>query len=69
MIDKTQHESPSLGGNRIPFARSDSAYAHASNQDMLTAALDGLVDRFGLEGERSARSPAAPCSSTRATAT
>ena len=49
-------DSPSrvavIGGNRIPFARSDSAYAHASNQDMLTAALDGLVDRFGLEGER-----------------
>ncbi len=41
-----------LGGNRIPFARSDDAYAHASNQDMLTAALDGLVDRFGLHGER-----------------
>jgi acetyl-CoA C-acetyltransferase len=41
-----------VGGNRIPFARSDSAYAHASNQDMLTAALDGLVDRFGLDGER-----------------
>ena len=41
-----------VGGNRIPFARSNSAYAHASNQDMLTAALDGLVDRFGLEGER-----------------
>jgi len=41
-----------LGGNRIPFARSDGAYAHASNQDMLTAALDGLVDRFGLHGER-----------------
>jgi acetyl-CoA C-acetyltransferase len=40
-----------LGGNRIPFARSDSSYAHASNQDMLTAALDGLVDRFGLQGE------------------
>jgi acetyl-CoA C-acetyltransferase len=40
-----------LGGNRIPFARSDGAYAHASNQDMLTAALDGLVDRFGLQGE------------------
>ena len=40
-----------VGGNRIPFARSDSTYAHASNQDMLTAALDGLVDRFGLEGE------------------
>ncbi len=41
-----------IGGNRIPFARSDSAYAHASNQDMLTAALDGLIDRFGLQGER-----------------
>ena len=26
-----------LGGNRIPFARSNSAYSHASNQDMLTA--------------------------------
>ncbi|ATA27423.1 3-ketoacyl-CoA thiolase [Mycobacterium lepraemurium] len=41
-----------LGGNRIPFARSDGAYAEASNQDMLTAALEGLVDRFGLAGER-----------------
>jgi acetyl-CoA C-acetyltransferase len=40
-----------VGGNRIPFARSDSTYAHASNQDMLTAALDGLIDRFRLEGE------------------
>ncbi|QQK52038.1 acetyl-CoA C-acetyltransferase [Mycobacterium avium subsp. paratuberculosis] len=43
---------PVLGGNRIPFARSDGAYAEASNQDMLTAALEGLVDRFGLAGER-----------------
>jgi acetyl-CoA C-acetyltransferase len=41
-----------IGGNRIPFARSNGAYAKASNQDMLTAALDGLVDRFGLDGER-----------------
>ncbi|OBI21721.1 acetyl-CoA acetyltransferase [Mycobacterium sp. E2462] len=41
-----------LGGNRIPFARSDGAYAEASNQDMFTAALGGLVDRFGLDGER-----------------
>lgn len=40
-----------LGGNRIPFARSNSAYAHASNHDMLTAALDGLIDRFHLEDE------------------
>jgi acetyl-CoA C-acetyltransferase len=41
-----------LGGNRIPFARSNTAYSTASNQDMLTAAIDGLVNRFGLEGER-----------------
>src|SRR5919197_4620305 len=41
-----------LGGNRIPFARSNGPYATASNQDMLTAALDGLVARFGLAGER-----------------
>ena len=37
-----------LGGNRIPFARSGGPFARASNQDMLTAALDGLVARFGL---------------------
>ncbi|GIH13349.1 acetyl-CoA acetyltransferase [Rugosimonospora africana] len=41
-----------LGGNRIPFARSNGPYATASNQDMLTAALDGLVARFGLVGTR-----------------
>src|SRR3569623_3662374 len=41
-----------LGGYRIPFARSNTAYADASNQEMLTATLDGLVTRFGLEGER-----------------
>ena len=41
-----------LGGNRIPFARSNGPYARASNQDMLTATLDGLVARFGLQGER-----------------
>ena len=41
-----------LGGSRIPFARSDGAYAEASNQDMFTAALGGLVDRFGLAGQQ-----------------
>ncbi len=41
-----------LGGNRIPFARSNTAYATASNQEMLTAALDGLAARFSLEGQR-----------------
>ncbi|MEH1098604.1 acetyl-CoA C-acetyltransferase [Micromonospora sp. CPCC 205561] len=41
-----------IGGNRIPFARSNSRYANASNSDMLGAALDGLVARFGLAGQR-----------------
>ncbi|HEY9565191.1 MAG TPA: acetyl-CoA C-acetyltransferase [Nocardioides sp.] len=41
-----------IGGNRIPFARSNTVYAEASNQEMLTAAVDGLVERFGLEGEQ-----------------
>jgi acetyl-CoA C-acetyltransferase len=41
-----------LGGNRIPFARQFGAYAEASNQDMLTAAIEGLVARHGLAGER-----------------
>jgi acetyl-CoA C-acetyltransferase len=41
-----------VGGNRIPFARSNSVYSRASNQDMLTAVLDNLVERFSLEGER-----------------
>ena len=40
-----------LGGVRIPFARQNGAYARASNQDMLTAALDALAERFGLEGQ------------------
>lgn len=41
-----------VAGNRIPFARSNKAYVRASNADMLTAALDGLVQRTHLEGER-----------------
>jgi acetyl-CoA C-acetyltransferase len=41
-----------VGGNRIPFARSNTAYAEQSNQDMLTEALRGLAARFDLVGER-----------------
>ena len=41
-----------IGANRIPFARANTNYAHASNQAMLTAALQGLVDRYNLHGER-----------------
>src|SRR3954470_16397952 len=41
-----------LGGVRIPFARANGAYNEMSNQDMLTAALKAVVDRYGLKGER-----------------
>ena len=41
-----------IGSVRIPFARSYSAYASVGNQDMLTAALRALVERYRLQGER-----------------
>src|SRR5437588_7215600 len=40
-----------LGGIRIPFARQNGPYAQASNQDMLTATIDALVQKFDLENE------------------
>ncbi|MER5865202.1 acetyl-CoA C-acetyltransferase [Kitasatospora sp. NPDC002040] len=41
-----------LGGNRIPFARAGGPYARATNQELLAAALDGLIDHFDLAGVR-----------------
>jgi len=41
-----------VGGARIPFARGNGAYAQVGNQEMLIAALRGLVERFGLRGQR-----------------
>ncbi|HUY84426.1 MAG TPA: acetyl-CoA C-acetyltransferase [Steroidobacteraceae bacterium] len=41
-----------VGGIRIPFARGNGVYAQVGNQEMLTATLTGLVERFGLRGER-----------------
>ena len=41
-----------IGGNRIPFMRSNTAYSNASNMDMLSATLQGLVERFNLQGQR-----------------
>ena len=41
-----------VGGVRIPFARSYTAYATAGNQDMLTATFRAVVERFRLQGER-----------------
>jgi acetyl-CoA C-acetyltransferase len=41
-----------VGGVRIPFARGNGAYAQVGNQEMLTATLRGVVERFGLRGQR-----------------
>ena len=41
-----------VGGARIPFVRGNGAYAQVGNQEMLTAALRGVVERFGLQGQR-----------------
>ena len=50
MADIPMRRAVVLGGVRIPFCRSHTAYAELSNLDMLTAALGGLVDRFALHG-------------------
>ncbi len=50
MIENTRRVAV-LGGSRIPFARQNGPYATASNQDMLTAALGAVIERFGLDGE------------------
>jgi len=41
-----------VGGARIPFARAHGAYATVGNQELLTASLAAVVDRFALRGER-----------------
>jgi acetyl-CoA C-acetyltransferase len=50
MAEASMRRVAVLGGSRIPFCRSHTAYAELSNLDMLTAALAGLVDRFALHG-------------------
>ena len=41
-----------IGGLRIPFCRAHTNYAESSNQDMMTAVVKGLVDKYRLEGQR-----------------
>ena len=50
MAERSMRKVAILGGTRIPFCRSHTAYAELSNLEMLTRALGGLVDRFGLRG-------------------
>src|SRR5690606_28970490 len=40
-----------VGSARIPFTRAYTGYANESNLSMLSAALGGLADKFGLRGQ------------------
>ena len=40
-----------VGGSRIPFCRSHSVYKNCTNQDMMTAALEGVIRKFDLKGQ------------------
>jgi acetyl-CoA C-acetyltransferase len=41
-----------IGGSRIPFCRSNTMYSEKSNMDMLSAAIEGVVQRFGLQEQQ-----------------
>ncbi len=50
--DGVSRRAAIIGGVRIPFARAHGAYARCSNQDMMTATLRALVERYELGGQR-----------------
>jgi len=52
LVGTTARRVAIVGGVRIPFARGNTAYAQVGNQEMLTASLRGIVERFGLHGQR-----------------
>jgi acetyl-CoA C-acetyltransferase len=49
-MDQTLRRVAVIGGVRIPFCRSNTFYADRSNLEMLTATLNGLVDKYDLKG-------------------
>jgi acetyl-CoA C-acetyltransferase len=52
MSEQTLRRVAIVGGVRIPFCRSNTSYADVTNLDMLSAALQGLVERYELAGEQ-----------------
>src|ERR1700676_3619383 len=52
LVGTTARRVAIVGGVRIPFARGNGIYAEAGNQEMLTAALRAVVERYGLRGQR-----------------
>jgi acetyl-CoA C-acetyltransferase len=51
-MNQTARRVAIIGGLRIPFCRAHTAYVEQSNQDMMTATLKGLVDKYSLQGKR-----------------
>jgi len=49
-MDQTLRRAAVIGGVRTPFCRSNTLYADKSNLEMLTGVLNGLVDKYNLEG-------------------
>jgi acetyl-CoA C-acetyltransferase len=52
LVGTTARRVAIVGGVRIPFARGNGAYAQVGNEEMLTAVLRGVVERYGLQGQR-----------------
>src|ERR1700710_239928 len=52
LVGTTARRVAIIGGVRIPFARGNGAYAGVGNQEMLTAVLRAVVERYGLQGQR-----------------
>ena len=52
LVGSTVRRVAIVGGSRIPFARAHGAFARVGNQDMLTASLRGLVEKYSLAGQR-----------------
>ncbi|MDH3532914.1 MAG: acetyl-CoA C-acyltransferase, partial [Gammaproteobacteria bacterium] len=40
-----------VGGSRIPFVRSHSIYRNCPNQELMAAALNGVVTKYDLKGQ------------------
>lgn len=51
LADNRSRKVAIVGYNRIPFARNNTAYTQADNKAMMTAALDGLISRYRLQGQ------------------
>ncbi|SUZ70673.1 uncharacterized protein METZ01_LOCUS23527 [marine metagenome] len=50
--DKKSKKVAILGGIRIPFCRAHTNYKKLSNQDMMTATLEALVNNFSIHNEQ-----------------